>query len=65
VGKITFKGTTQVSGHSLKMHFCIFKISQKNHNSLNCHNFLEYFPLIEKLHAQSLVQITNVFAFKP
>jgi hypothetical protein len=39
LGKIIVKGTTQVSGHSLKLHFCMFKISQRKHNSLNCHNF--------------------------
>jgi hypothetical protein len=47
-GKNIVKGVTQVNGHSLKLHFCIFERSQVKHNSLNCHNFLEYFPLIEK-----------------
>ncbi len=37
-----------MSGHSLKLHFCIFKGSQGKHNSLNYHIFLEYFPLIAK-----------------
>jgi hypothetical protein len=41
-----------VSGHSLK---------QVKHNSLDCHNFLEYFPLIVKFNAQNLTQIKNVF----
>jgi hypothetical protein len=31
------KGDTQVSGHSLKLHFCMFERSQGKHNSLNCH----------------------------
>jgi hypothetical protein len=40
---------TQVSGHSLKPHFCMFEISQMKHNSLDCHNFFKNkFPLIAK-----------------
>ncbi len=38
LGKIIVKGTTQVCGHSLKLHFCMFEISQGKHNSLDCHN---------------------------
>jgi hypothetical protein len=30
MGKIIVKRATQVSRHSLKLHFCMFKISQKN-----------------------------------
>ncbi len=60
-GKMTIKGATQVSGHSLKLHFCMFEKSQAKHNSLDFHVFLEYFPLIANLHAQSLTQIKNVF----
>jgi hypothetical protein len=44
-GKNTINGATQVSGHSLKLHFCMFERSQVKHNSLDCHNF---FPLIAK-----------------
>jgi len=39
MGKIIVNGTTQVSGHSLKLHFCMFERSQGKHNSLDCHNF--------------------------
>jgi hypothetical protein len=39
MGKITVKTTAQVSGHSLKLHFCMFEKSQGKHNSLDCHNF--------------------------
>ncbi len=34
------------SRHCFKFHFCIFERSQGKHNSLDCHNFFEYFPLI-------------------
>jgi len=37
--KIIVKGATQKSGHSLKLHFCMFERSQGKHNNLNCHNF--------------------------
>jgi hypothetical protein len=38
-----------VSGHSLKLYFCMFERSQrKKHNNLDCYIFLEYFPLIAK-----------------
>ncbi len=49
VGKNIVKGATQMSGHSLKLHFCMFKISWVKHNSLDCRNFLEYFLLIKKI----------------
>jgi hypothetical protein len=37
MGKITIKGATQISGHSLKLHFCMFERSQGKRNSLDCH----------------------------
>jgi hypothetical protein len=37
--KNIIKEATQVSGHSLKLHFCMFEKSQLKHNSLDCHNF--------------------------
>ncbi len=37
IGKNIVKDSTQVNGHSLKLHFCIFKRSQRKHNSLDCH----------------------------
>ncbi len=36
-GKNTIKGAIQASGHSLKLHFCMFERSQMKHNSLDCH----------------------------
>ncbi len=39
LGKITVKGPTQINGHSSKLHFFMFKISQGKHNTLDCHNF--------------------------
>jgi hypothetical protein len=33
------EGATQVSGHSLKLHFCMFERSQGEHNSLDYRNF--------------------------
>ncbi len=38
-GKNIVKGTTQISGHSLKLHFYMFERSQSKHNNLNCHDF--------------------------
>ncbi len=54
LGKIIVIGVTQVSGHSLKLHFCMFERSQGKHNSLDCHKFLEYFPLIVKFTCSKL-----------
>jgi hypothetical protein len=52
-----------MSGHSLKLHFCMFEKSQGKYNSLNCHiYFWNIFHQLESLHAQSLRQIKNVFA---
>ncbi len=41
----------------LYSHFCMFERSQVKHNSLDCHKFFEYFPIISSLHVQSLTQI--------
>jgi hypothetical protein len=49
VGKNKIKGTTQVNGHFLKLHFLMFERSQVKHNSLDCHDFLEYLSSITKL----------------
>jgi hypothetical protein len=38
-GKNVIKRTIEVSGHSLKLYFCMCKITQVKHNSLDCHNF--------------------------
>jgi hypothetical protein len=32
-----------MSGHSLKLHFCMFERSQGKHNSFDCHKFLGIF----------------------
>jgi hypothetical protein len=37
--KIIVEGATQVGGHSLKLHLCMFERSQVKHNSMDCHNF--------------------------
>jgi hypothetical protein len=37
-GKNIVKGATKVSGHFLKLHFCMFERSQMKHNNLDCHN---------------------------
>ncbi len=39
------KGATQVNGHSLKLHFCMFENSQGKHNSLDYHKFF-----LKKIH---------------
>jgi hypothetical protein len=59
MGKIIVKRVTQVNGHSLKLHFCMFERSQGKHNIWIVISFLEYFPSIAKfkVHAQSLTQI--------
>ncbi len=52
-----------MSGHSLKLHFCMFERSQGKHNSLDCHKyFWNIFHQLQGLHVQSLTQIKNVFA---
>jgi hypothetical protein len=38
MGKITTRGTTHVSGHSLKLDFCVFEKSQGKHNGLDYNN---------------------------
>ncbi len=45
-GKNIVKGTTQMSGHYLKLYFHMFERSQMKNNSLDYFIFLEYFPLI-------------------
>ncbi len=54
LGKIIVIGAIQVSGHSLKLHFWMFERSQGKHNSLDCHKFLKYFPLIVKFTCSKL-----------
>jgi hypothetical protein len=44
-GRIIVKGATQVDGHSLKLHFCMFERSQGKHNSLDYHNFFGIFSI--------------------
>jgi hypothetical protein len=43
-----------VSGHSLKLHVCMFEKSQGKHNSLDCHFFGEYFSLTAKFTCSKL-----------
>jgi hypothetical protein len=38
-----------VNGHFLKLHFCMFERSQMKHDSLDCHDFLEYLLSFAKL----------------
>ncbi len=37
-----------MSGHSLKLHFCMFERSQMKHNNLDCPNVFRIFSLITK-----------------
>ncbi len=39
------KGTTQVSGHFFKLHFCAFEKSQAKYNSFDCHNVFGIFSI--------------------
>jgi hypothetical protein len=51
LGKNTIKGATQViSGHFLKLYFCMFERSQVTHNYLDCHNFFEIFSINYKVY---------------
>jgi hypothetical protein len=45
MGKIRVKGATQVSGHSLKLHFCMFGRSQGKHNNLIVINVFGIFSI--------------------
>jgi hypothetical protein len=70
LGKIIVKGATQMSGHSLKLHFCMFERLEGKHNSLDCHKcFWNIFHQLQSLHVQSLTQIKECFcmfkALKP
>jgi hypothetical protein len=42
-GQNIVKGAIEVNGHSLKLHFYMFEISQVKHNSLDYHNFFGIF----------------------
>jgi hypothetical protein len=48
--KNIIKGAAQGSGHSLKLHFCMFEKSQRKHNSLDYHFFLEIFSINYKIY---------------
>ncbi len=51
-----------MSGHSLKLQFCMFERSQVKHNSLDCHNFFGiYFPLIAKFTCSKLNTNSKIF----
>ncbi len=58
-----------MNGHSLKLHFCMFKRSQRKHNSLDCHFFWEYFSLITNFTCSKLNTNQKCFCmfktFKP
>jgi hypothetical protein len=43
-----------VNEHFLKLYFYMFEKSQRKHNNLNCHNFLEYFSIIAKFTCSKL-----------
>jgi hypothetical protein len=58
-----------MNGHYLKLHFCMFEISQGKHNSLDFHKVLEYFPINCKVTSSNLATNQKCFcmfkAFKP
>jgi hypothetical protein len=55
MGKNTIKGTTQVNGHSLKLHFCMFERSfEWTIIVWIIINFLEYFSAIAKFTCSKL-----------
>ncbi len=43
MSKTIIKQATQLRGHSLKLHFCIFEITLKKHTSLDCNKFFGIF----------------------
>ncbi len=53
-GKITVKGTTQMSGHSLKLHFVCLKDKKGSIIVWIIIIFLQYFPLIAKVTCSNL-----------
>ncbi len=67
LSKDTIKGPTQVNGHSLKLHFCIFERSQVKHNNLDYNKFFEVFFINCKFYmfkAFKLQQWTIIVFFK-
>ncbi len=60
LGKNTIKGTIQMIGHSLKLHFCMFEKSQGKHNILDCQKkfgifFIDYkFYMLKDLHKSKM-----------
>ncbi len=79
LGKNIVKRTTQVNGHSLKVHFCMFKKSQGKQNSLDYHKILGIFSINYKnymfkawhifkmfLHVQNIqtLRMDNLYFFK-
>jgi hypothetical protein len=49
-GKNTIKGATGMSGHSIKLHFCMFERSQVKHNSLDVIMFFRIFSINYKIY---------------
>jgi hypothetical protein len=50
LGKNIVKGATQVSGHSLKLHFCMFEKSQGKHNKLDYYSYFGIFSINYKIY---------------
>ncbi len=65
MGKIRIKGTIQVSGHFLKLHFYMFERSQGKHKSLDCHKvFWNIFHLLKIVYAHNLTKKIKIYMFK-
>ncbi len=51
-----------MSEHYLKLHFCMFKKSQRKHNSLNFYIYFGIFSIkLQSLHVQNLTKNQNLF----
>jgi hypothetical protein len=50
-----------VSGHSLKLHFCMFERSQVKNNSLDCHKFFGIFFINYKAYILKVLDKSKMF----
>jgi len=51
-----------VSGHSLKLHFCMFERSQRKFNSLDCHKFFIIFSINCKVYMFKVWHKSKMFS---
>jgi hypothetical protein len=61
LSKNIVKGTTQVSGHSLNLYFCMFEKSQLKHNNLDCHKKFKIFSINGKVYMLKVWHKSKIF----